>query len=200
MMTKFKDILYVKGRIGWQALKKEEYLTSGDYYLVTGVNIRDDYSIDYNSCYYVSKERYEKDEAIQLKNGDIILTKDGTIGKIGLISNLDKPATLNSHLFLIRNLRPDILNTKYLFYLLQSDKFTKYSTNNTYGSNIPAFTQKSFTEYETELPSLLEQEKIAKVLDSIDTQIRRNTAMVQKLQCFKPALNFSRNGGIIYAC
>ena len=182
MITKFKDILYVKGRIGWQALKKEEYLTEGDYYLVTGINIKDDYSIDYKSCYYVSKERYEKDEAIQLKDGDIILTKDGTIGKIGVISNLDKPATLNSHLFLIRNLRPDILNTKYLFYLLQSDKFVKYSTNNTYGSNIPAFTQKSFTEYETELPSLIEQERIAYILDSLDTQIKRNNSMVQKLQ------------------
>lgn len=200
MITKFKDILYVKGRIGWQALKKEEYLTEGDYYLVTGINIKDDYSIDYKSCYYVSKERYEKDEAIQLKDGDIILTKDGTIGKIGLISNLDKPATLNSHLFLIRNLRPDILNTKYLFYLLQSDKFVKYSTNNTYGSNIPAFTQKSFTEYETELPSLIEQERIAHILDSLDAQIKRNNSMVQKLQYFKPILNFFIIGGIQYAC
>ena len=182
MIIKFKDVLYVKGRIGWQSLKKDEYLQHGDYYLITGININDDNSIDYKSCYYVSKERYEIDESIQLKNGDIILTKDGTIGKIGLISNLDKPATLNSHLFLIRNLRPDIINTKYLFYLFQSDKFTKYSLNNTYGSNIPAFTQKNFTEYETDLPTLYEQEKISKILDMLDLQIKRNNNMVQKLQ------------------
>ena len=182
MMYKFKDILYVKGRIGWQALKKDEYLTNGDCYLITGVNINNDYTIDYKSCYFVSKKRYEKDEAIQLKNGDIILTKDGTIGKIGLISNLNKPATLNSHLFLIRNLRQDILNTKFLFYLLQSNKFTNYSINNTYGSNIPAFTQKSFNEFETELPALEKQNQVAHILSSIDAQIKRNNDMVQKLQ------------------
>lgn len=182
MKVKFRDILYIKGRIGWQALKKEEYLSNGDYYLITGINIKDDNSIDYASCYYVSKERYEKDESIQLKNGDIILTKDGTIGKIGLISNLDKPATLNSHLFLIRNLREDIINTKYLFYFFQSNKFIKYSLNNTFGSNIPGFTQKNFTEYETEFPPLYEQEKAAKILSTLDLQIKRNNDMVHKLQ------------------
>ena len=198
MRLKFKNVLYVKGRIGWQALKKEEYLDKGDYYLITGININNDNSIDYRSCYYVSKERYERDEAIQLKNGDIILTKDGTIGKIGLITNLDKPATLNSHLFLIRNLREDLINTKYLFYLFQSNKFVKYSLNNTYGSNIPAFTQKNFTEYEADLPSLDEQKRIAKILSLLDLQINKNNDMVHKLQCFKPALNFSKNGGICY--
>ena len=110
----FGDVLYIKGRIGWQALKKDEYLTDGDYYLVTGVDITDEHRIDFSKCYYVDKDRYEMDDKIQLKNGDIIVTKDGTIGKIAIIENLDKPATLNSHLFLIRNLRPDIIDSHYL--------------------------------------------------------------------------------------
>ena len=103
MKIRFKDVLYIKGRIGWQALKKNEYLPSGDYYLITGVDIKDNHLIDFSNCYYVSKERYEMDEKIQVHDGDIIVTKDGTIGKIGYIDKLDKPATLNSHLFLIRN-------------------------------------------------------------------------------------------------
>ena len=104
MKIKFKDVLYIKGRIGWQLLKKEEYLTKGDYYLITGVDIQDNHLIDFSQCYYVSKERYEMDDKIQVHEGDIIVTKDGTIGKIGCIDKLDKPATLNSHLFLIRNI------------------------------------------------------------------------------------------------
>jgi len=53
----------------------------------------------------LSKERYEMDENIQLQNGDIILTKDGTIGKAALIEGMDKPAVLNSYLFVIRERR-----------------------------------------------------------------------------------------------
>ena len=46
---------------------------------------------------------------------------------------------------------------------------------------------------------LSEQIKISKSLTLIDHQIKRNNDLVQKLQCFKPALIFSRNGGIRYA-
>ena len=49
------------------------------------------------------------------------------------------------------------------------------------------------------LPELDKQKKIAAVLVSLDKQIKRNKEMVQKLQCFKPALNFSENGGMEYA-
>ncbi|MCR5628140.1 restriction endonuclease subunit S [Eubacterium sp.] len=181
MKVKFGDILYVKGRIGWQTLKKEEYLLEGDYYLVTGINITDDNLIDFPSCYYVSKERYEMDEKIQLLVGDIIITKDGTIGKIGIIDHLDKPATLNSHLLLIRNLRTDILDTDYLFYLLKSNLFQKFAKVNTSGSNIPAFTQKSFMEFEYDLPEIQKQKKVASLLRSLDNKIRNNNKINDNL-------------------
>ena len=191
MKIKFKDVLYIKGRIGWQLLKKEEYLTKGDYYLITGVDIQDNHLIDFSQCYYVSKERYEMDDKIQVHEGDIIVTKDGTIGKIGFIDKLDKPATLNSHLFLIRNLRTDILDSKYLFYLLQSDFFKKYATNNTSGSNIPAFTQKNIESFEIELPPLEVQKQIANILGVFDAKINTNLAInstfeeiISNLYCF----------------
>lgn len=202
MKIKFKNVLYIKGRIGWQLLRKDEYLKTGDYYLITGVDIQDNHLINFSQCYYVSKDRYEMDDKIQVHEGDIIVTKDGTIGKIGFIDKLDKPATLNSHLFLIRNLRTDILDSKYLFYILQSDLFKKYATNNTSGSNIPAFTQKNIENFETELPSLDEQRKIAKILGSIDAKINNNLAINDNLQqtifdiYFKSFANKETNGCI----
>ena len=39
---KLGDLCYIKARIGWQALTKKEYLNTGDYYLVTGVDIDTD--------------------------------------------------------------------------------------------------------------------------------------------------------------
>ena len=36
---KVGDQMYIKSRIGWQALTKQEYLSEGDYYLITGTDI-----------------------------------------------------------------------------------------------------------------------------------------------------------------
>lgn len=188
MKVKFGDVLYIKGRIGWQLLKKNEYLTQGDYYLVTGVDITDTHRIDFDKCYYVSKERYEKDDKIQLEAGDIIVTKDGTIGKIGIIDKLDKPATLNSHLFLIRNKASDILDTGYLFQILRSDLFQKFASNNTSGSNIPAFTQANISNFEIELPSLNIQRNISVILENIDNKIRNNNKINAELESMAKTL------------
>lgn len=185
---RFGDILYIKGRIGWQALSKDEYLQSGEYYLVTGVDITDTHRIDFNNCYYVSKERYEMDDKIQLKVGDIIVTKDGTIGKIGIIDKLDKPATLNSHLFLIRNEAPEVLDTDYLFQILRSKTFQKFALNNTHGSNIPAFTQANISEFEIDLPSLETQRKVSKILKNIDNKIINNIELNGELESLAKTL------------
>ena len=98
---KLGERMYIKSRVGWQALTKNEYMTTGDYYLITGTDIDPNHTVDLSRSYYVSKERYEMDTNIQVKNRDIIITKDGTIGKVAMISGLDKPATLNSHLFVL---------------------------------------------------------------------------------------------------
>lgn len=47
--------------------------------------------------------------------------------------------------------------------------------------------------------TLDEQKKIAQSILLLDSKIKKNNDMVQKLQFFKPALNFSRNGGMRYA-
>lgn len=188
MKVKFGDVLYIKGRIGWQLLKKHEYLSSGDYYLVTGVDITDTHRINFDQCYFVSKERYEMDDKIQLRVGDIIVTKDGTIGKIGIIDKLDKPATLNSHLFLIRNERTDILDTNYLFQILRSESFQKFASNNTSGSNIPAFTQANITNFEIDLPPLEEQIEVSKTLKDIDEKIINNDKIIAELESMAKTL------------
>ena len=157
-------------------------MSEGDYYPVTGVDITNTHRINFDDCYYVSKERYEMDDKIQLRVGDIIVTKDGTIGKIGIIDKLDKPATLNSHLFLIRNEAPNVLDTDYLFQILRSDTFQKFATNNTSGSNIPAFTQANISKFEIDLPPLQEQKKRSAILRSIDEKIINNSKISAELE------------------
>lgn len=111
-IIKLKYLSTLKGRIGWQALTTQEYQQQGAY-LVTGVNIQQGV-IDWSSCHHVSIERYEMDPNIQLQEKDLIITKDGTIGKVAIIQHLPSIATLNSHLILIRSKSKGVYFEKYL--------------------------------------------------------------------------------------
>ena len=84
----------LKARIGWQALTTKEYQVSGDIYLVTGIDF-DAGAVMWDKCCYVSEWRYKQDTNIQLRENDVLITKDGTVGKVGYVSALEKPATLN---------------------------------------------------------------------------------------------------------
>ena len=168
---KLGDQMYIKSRIGWQALTKKEYLDSGDYYLITGTDIDEDrHEVDLSRCYYVSRERYEMDDKIQVHEGDIIVTKDGTIGKVAMVKGLDKPATLNSHLFVLRDLSGK-LNNRYLLQILNSHIFTSFVKSTKTGSTLTGLPQKTIVEFVFPVPNIEEQEKIAGCLDKLDNTI-----------------------------
>lgn len=88
----------IKARIGGQGLKSTEYLDSGDYILITGTDF-DSGFINWKSCSYVTKWRFDQDKNIQIKQGDVLITKDGTIGKVAFLNEIPMQGTLNSGVF-----------------------------------------------------------------------------------------------------
>ena len=93
------DYLYIKGRIGWKGLKKSEYLPISNYRIINGESLTLS-GIDWNKAGYISAERYEESPEIMLSIGDILLSKDGTIGKIGYVDKLDAPTSVASGIFI----------------------------------------------------------------------------------------------------
>ena len=176
----------LKARIGWQGLTTAEYLKSGDYYLVTGTDFFNG-KIDWDNCNYVDKNRYEQDKNIQIKEGDILITKDGTIGKVAYIDNILKPTTLNSGIFVVRPKEKNY-NTKYLYYVLMSNIFAKFLIKLTAGSTIMHLYQKDFIGFDFPAPNELpEQEKIAEVLCDIDELIESTQKLIDKKKNLKTA-------------
>ena len=57
----------IKARIGWQGLTKAEYQKAGEYLLITGTDF-DNGTICWNTCSFVSKERFAQDKNIQIKD------------------------------------------------------------------------------------------------------------------------------------
>ena len=174
--------LYLKGRIGWRGLSKEEYLKHSDYKIINATSLMDGY-IDWSTCGYISKDRYDESEEIMLKENDILISKDGTLGKIGFVKSLNGFCTVSSGIFVLRNTKPDIVDFNYLFHILKSNIFKDFiHRNKAQGSTIPHLYQRDLESFEIELPDITEQKFVANILDSLDNQIKRNNDMVQKLQ------------------
>lgn len=124
----------LKARIGWQGLTKKEYLPDGEYKLITGTDFTTNNTIDFDHCVYVSKERYEQDPYIQIREDDVLITKDGTLGKIAYISELPMPATLNGGVFVVRGKTGEVTQ-RFLKYYLISNNFKNWiEQNHTAGS------------------------------------------------------------------
>ena len=174
--------LYLKGRIGWRGLSKDEYLENGNYRIINATALMDGY-VDWNNCGYISKERYEESDEIMLQEGDILISKDGTLGKIGYVKYLTLPCTVASGIFVLRNTIPEELNFDYLYHVLKSNIFKDFiNRNKALGSTILHLYQRDLENFELELPSYEEQTYIADVLNSIDSKIENNNRIINTVE------------------
>ncbi len=177
----------MKARIGWQGLTTEEYLCTGDYFLITGTDFSDG-KIKWENCFYVDEKRYSQDKNIQLRNGDVLITKDGTIGKVAYIDYLPGPATLNSGIFLIRP-KSDAYLTLYLYFVLQSSYFSDFLRKLQAGSTIAHLYQKDFIGFQFPVPKNLEEQKaIAQVLSDMDAEIEALEKKRDKYKAIKQGM------------
>lgn len=184
----FNQVIIPKARIGWQGLKKHEYLRSGYSYLIGGTDFSNG-TVSLNNISYVSKERYDMDTNIQVSKNDVLVTKDGTIGKVAIVPELNKPATLNSGVFVFRtNSR---LVPAFLFRVLQSSVFREFIDTLSAGSTIKHLYQKDLKKFEFEIPvDTKEQEAISAVLTAMDEEIRDlETEREKMIQIREGAMN-----------
>ncbi|KUK94943.1 MAG: Uncharacterized protein XE07_1965 [Methanothrix harundinacea] len=187
VVKRLGDSAILKARIGWQGLTTTEYLDSGDCYLVTGTEFKNSY-IDWSNCHFVDESRYKQDKNIQLKEHDVLVTKDGTIGKVALITNLPKPATLNSGVFVIRPI-DNVFHPKFLYYLLCSNAFTDFLVQLSAGSTINHLYQKDFVSFTYKMPATIdEQIAIANVLSDMDAEITVLEARRDKTKALKQGM------------
>lgn len=181
------DYLYIKGRIGWKGLKKDEYLDQSKYRIINGESLTKS-GVDWLKAGYISKNRYIESPEIMLKEGDILLSKDGTIGKIGYIDSLETHATVASGIFVIRNIKPEIISTTFIYYLLKSRLFKGFIAARTEGSVIPHLYQKDFMQFEFPLPSSDEMKAFDAITKPMFSMIIGNLQENQKLSRLRDEL------------
>lgn len=183
--TRIDKLCCLKARIGWQGLTTGEYLPQGDYVLVTGTDFNDGY-IDWKNCCYVSKWRYDQDINIQIKEGDVLISKDGTIGKVAFLDSIPGPGTLNSGVFVVRPKQDNVINKAYLSWIFKSIWFKSFIDQLTAGSTINHLYQKDFVKFQLVYPNdISEQSRIATALSAIDNLISELGKLIEKKRAIK---------------
>lgn len=192
-VLRIKNAALLKARIGWQGLRSDEFMTEPNLpYLVTGTDFNNGL-VDWDNCVRISEKRFEMDKNIQIKENDLLITKDGTIGKLAIAKNCPDKASLNSGVFVMRNQGPYKYVDKYMYYLLQSEQFYLwFELNDAGNSTIRHLYQRDFYNFSFTYPEIKEQNQIVDYLDKktklIDDSIAIKQKQLETLEEYKKSL------------
>jgi type I restriction enzyme S subunit len=185
------DHVYIAGRIGWRGLKAQEYTASGPI-LLSVPNLNHGDLVDFSKVFHVSRHRYEESPEIQVRVGDTLLVKDGAgIGKLGYVSMVPGPTTVNSSLLVVRP-DNDLLTNKYLFYYLKGPQFQEIALQRITGSATPHLFQKDIKQLRIMVPPVEEQlrivSKLGKLLAKVGACKKRLERIPVLLRRFRQAI------------
>ena len=176
-ITKIKFTTQLNGRIGWQGLTSAEYKEEGPY-LITGTDFLDG-KINFETAVHIDEKRWFEAKQIQVENGDLLITKDGTVGKVAIIEGLNEKASLNSGVLRIQT--TENISRRFLFYVLKSDVFWLwFNYTNSGASTILHLYQNVFDEFSFTFPNVSEQTQIADFLDKKVAQLDKVKSLLEE--------------------
>jgi len=182
-VVRLSEIATPNARIGWQNLRRSEFMDSGDVYIITGTDFENGI-VNFKGCKFVAPERYEMDDKIKVHEGDILITKDGTIGKVAIVKGLDRKATLNAGVFVLNDINQEVCH-EYLYHYLRSPKLLKFINTSSTGGTILHLNQSVLLNFPVTLPSLGEQQKIAAFFTALDKKISIKNATLKSFTALK---------------
>lgn len=159
----------------------------GGYPIATVENMEHS-SINVSACRTISSEDFEllKKNSCSPEYGDVLLSKDGTIGKTLVYKQKDEIVLLSS-IAIIRNNKNALL-PQYLMFFFQSPYFYWNLERLRSGSAIKRIVLKDIKRVLLPIPSLKEQQKIASILSSVDEAIEKTKAIIEQTKKVKKGL------------
>ena len=142
--------------------------------------------IDYNQCYYISKEEYDSFMVRGFpQKGDILFT---TEAPLGVVAKLDRDDVAVAQRLLTLRGKKGVLDNDFLLYYLQSSEGQQRIMAKQSGSTVMGIRQEEFRKINILIPSYEEQKKIASVLSALDEKIALNKKMNKKLEAMAKRL------------
>ena len=156
---------------GYRALSAKNVKTSG---LVQESTIR-----------RIDKKLYRKWMKEEVNRGDILLTSEAPLGQV-MLWNSDEKIVLSQRLFAIRS--NQYLDSAYLYYYMTSEKYQHELESRSTGTTVLGIKQTQLVQTVIKYPNILNQQKIAHILSTLDDKIELNRKMNQSLENMAQAL------------
>ena len=165
---KLGEVCEIKGRIGFRGYTRDDQVCKGEGAVSLSPGNIDNGSMNYESCTYITWRKFEESPEIIVNEGDIILCKTASVGKVARIHHLPEKATINPQLVLLKNIKT---NPQYLFYVLDDNPFQSKIKGLAGVGSVPNVSQAKLSAIEIPIPSFEEQTRIVGILDTFTSAI-----------------------------
>jgi len=156
-----------------------------DFLYITAKNVKNGH-IDLTNISYVTKEEHKEIyKRCDVKFGDLLLTKDGTIGQACVNSLSEEFSLLSSVAFIRLN---SFNSNNFLYQLIVSPIGQKEINKSIAGQALKRITLTKIKNFKSFFPFLLEQKKISNFLTSLDTKIEILSKKQELLSEYKKGL------------
>lgn len=153
-----------------------EYDDNGDFYFVNGNNLVYGDIVFKNDTKRINEEQYLKNKR-NLNKNTLLVSINGTLGNVAKYNN-EKIILGKSACYI--NVK-DEYNVDYVYFVFESPKFKKYLQYGANGTTIKNVPLSAIRNYEISIPSKENQDKIVKILKSIEDKIKLNNKINNNL-------------------
>lgn len=177
---------------GWQGQKLVEIcelITDGSHYSPATIDkgypyvtVRDvswSGQIDLLNSAKISEQEFKKLKAgnCSPKQGDILYSKDGTVGKLAIVNQDEEFVVLSS----LAILRPSsVLYSEFLFYSMMSPEFQEFALSRKTGAAIKRVVLRTIKEFQIPVPPLEEQKRIVAKIDTLFSKIDKAISLTDE--------------------
>ena len=176
-MKTLGELCEIKGRIGFRGYTREDQVEKGEGAISLSPGNIINGIIDYYTCTYITWEKYEESPEIMTLDGDIILCKTASVGKVAMVMNLPEKATINPQLVVLKNIK---IANKYLYYQLSTFKIQAILKGLAGIGSVPNISQAKLADIKICISSTDEQQRIVSILDTFEASIQNVEAQLKE--------------------
>jgi type I restriction enzyme S subunit len=160
--------------------KREEFLNEGVIFL-NAASISGN-CLKIENVNFISQNKFDSIKKGKVIGGDLIMTTRGNgVGDVAYYSDKNGLALINAQMLILRTNQIDI-NSKFLYYLFNSNEYKEEFINYSSGSAQPQLPISSLKEIPIKYPPLPTQQRIASILSAYDDLIENNLKRIKLLE------------------
>ena len=159
----------------------------GEVLSLSANNVKQGYIDSYKDAHYGDDELYRKWMTRgRCEEGDIVFTMEAPLGNVAQIPD-KKKYILSQRVVLLKTVKSKA-DSNFIAHLFRGDEFQRNLIKNSTGSTVSGIQYKKLNGFNVLIPGIEKQQKIAKILTTIDNCIEKTQALIDKYTVIKQGM------------